>query len=281
MCIHLQQYLALATSILGNPPSMSSWPASWPAWEALAPHTCWAVKTGRSVVRQRLANMQETYLSRVPNKVGVADFRSAPTAGIEVLDVLALLPPGARSPESRPATGAAWWTLSQLDAELASDGESGWELDRLKDIPAFLALWDRFPRCQWFLLVDDDTWVNLPSLAQLLAPRTPMGAHYLGNLRVLTGESCEGLEVADQVLRTWPPIALRTWPSQPLTGTHHPREVPCSTVRVRSSRLRMAGRGSSSRAARCSSSSLAPPPACGRTAGAGRATACWASASAS
>ena len=44
------------------------------------------------------------------------------------------------------------------------DAEVGWEADRRKNIPGLIATWARFPRRDWYVMLDDDTWLSLPNL---------------------------------------------------------------------------------------------------------------------
>ncbi|GAB1314448.1 N-acetylgalactosaminide beta-1,3-galactosyltransferase [Madurella fahalii] len=57
----------------------------------------------------------------------------------------------------------------------------GWELDALKFISGLEYAYEKFPDKQWYLLVDDDTFVVQPSLKPLLEHLDAQHPHYLGN----------------------------------------------------------------------------------------------------
>ncbi|KAK4239369.1 hypothetical protein C8A03DRAFT_42978 [Achaetomium macrosporum] len=57
----------------------------------------------------------------------------------------------------------------------------GWELDAMKFISGLELAYKKYPRKQWYLLVDDDTFVIQPSLKPLLEHLDPTEPHYLGN----------------------------------------------------------------------------------------------------
>ncbi|KAL2017366.1 hypothetical protein VTK56DRAFT_2289 [Thermocarpiscus australiensis] len=59
--------------------------------------------------------------------------------------------------------------------------EFGWELDALKFISGLEFAYERFPGKQWYLLVDDDTFVVQPSLKPLLEHLDAEEPRYLGN----------------------------------------------------------------------------------------------------
>ncbi|KAK4152477.1 regulator of volume decrease after cellular swelling-domain-containing protein [Chaetomidium leptoderma] len=57
----------------------------------------------------------------------------------------------------------------------------GWELDAMKFISGLEMTYQKYPGKEWYLLVDDDTFIIQPSLKPLLEHLDPKQPHYLGN----------------------------------------------------------------------------------------------------
>ncbi|KAL6633164.1 hypothetical protein U3516DRAFT_617341 [Neocallimastix sp. 'constans'] len=56
----------------------------------------------------------------------------------------------------------------------------GWQLDVYKNIPAFKLLYDTYPNAEWYMMVDDDTYVFLSNLKKRLSFYNPNEKLYLG-----------------------------------------------------------------------------------------------------
>ena len=180
------------------------------AWDAMAPSVAVVLKTGSSVMSERLPNLLSDYLRRVPNLLVVSD---APAPSPEpgrpaVLDVLHGPAAEARADVDELAVAQAARVLEQQQQQQVPlptapppspppEAEVGWEADRRKNIPAFVAAWARYPRRDWYIMVDDDTWLSLPNLAALLTPLNASEPHYLGNPYVISGRGCAGLRLED------------------------------------------------------------------------------------
>ena len=93
--------------------------------------------------------------------------------------------------------------------------DKGWELDRMKNIPGLVAAWEKYPGKDWYFMVDDDTWVNLHHLAELLSPLNVSEPLYLGNRYVISGKGCTtdagacGPRIADELILH--PAAILPW----------------------------------------------------------------------
>lgn len=66
----------------------------------------------------------------------------------------------------------------------SADGHSR---DHEKNIPALAELWNRFPDASWYILVDDDTYISMPMLAEHLSKWDPAEPKYIGKAFMFTG----------------------------------------------------------------------------------------------
>jgi hypothetical protein len=181
-------------------------------WHAIAPSVAVVLKTGSSVMSARLPNLLSDYLRHVPNLLVVSDSSAPPPepGRPAVLDVLH--GPAARAIAEVDAKAVAMATRALVEQTQASapplpspppppspppEAEVGWDADRRKNIPAYVATWARFPGRDWYIMVDDDTWVDLPNLAALVAPLNASEPLYLGNPYVISGRGCAGLRLED------------------------------------------------------------------------------------
>ena len=185
------------------------------SWDSLAPSIAFALKTGSSVISERLPNVLHDYLRHVPNLLVVSDAPAPPPEDgrLAVLDVLHGPAAAAIASVDEVDFARASAALAAQVAARASatappvpsppppspppEAEVGWNADRRKNIPALVATWARFPRRDWYFMVDDDTWVSLPNLAALVAPLNASEVHYLGNPYVISGYGCDNLRVED------------------------------------------------------------------------------------
>ncbi|KUJ21701.1 uncharacterized protein LY89DRAFT_380729 [Mollisia scopiformis] len=58
--------------------------------------------------------------------------------------------------------------------------KSGWELDIMKHIPALELGLEQLPDKKWYLMIDDDTYIHIPSIISILSTLSPSKLHYLG-----------------------------------------------------------------------------------------------------
>ncbi|KAJ3076324.1 hypothetical protein HDU98_004308 [Podochytrium sp. JEL0797] len=66
-------------------------------------------------------------------------------------------------------------------------GNEGWRADAHKNLPAFVLLYNTFPDAEWYIMIDDDSYLFLESLHRLTQPLNPLRAHYLGQANKFQG----------------------------------------------------------------------------------------------
>lgn len=75
--------------------------------------------------------------------------------------------------------------LKNVD-EMKKQGNKGWDLDQVKFFPGFTALYERFPKAEWYIMLDDDTYLFFDNLKYYLSKYDPLKDHYMGSGRLET-----------------------------------------------------------------------------------------------
>ncbi|KAJ3295495.1 hypothetical protein HDU79_009008 [Rhizoclosmatium sp. JEL0117] len=67
----------------------------------------------------------------------------------------------------------------------------GWQADAHKNLPGFQVLVETYPDADWYLMIDDDTYVVMDNLAQYLEAKNPNEPHFIGRNNYFKG--CDGV----------------------------------------------------------------------------------------
>lgn len=153
------------------------------------------IKTGGTVFWKRVPVHVFTTLTRVKNFALYSDAPGS-IAGYEVIDILANLTDKTHEHENFVA-----WNRqkilhdehsfvsydevpSKTDSGIARN--TGWHLDKYKNIPMLHHAWNMAPELDWYVYIDGDTHIFVDSLVRLLKNRNPDEHCYMGNLRRYT-----------------------------------------------------------------------------------------------
>lgn len=93
-------------------------------------------------------------------------------------------------PHSRPFSPAEKGKSEHEDTRTGGGTQSGWQADADKNLPGFVSLWNKFADSDWFLMIDDDTFLHLPTLdTQVLRnPRyNPEVPYFIGSAYSFSG----------------------------------------------------------------------------------------------
>ncbi|KAJ3021813.1 hypothetical protein HKX48_007696 [Thoreauomyces humboldtii] len=152
-----------------------------------------ALKSGVDVVHQRSLIQLMTYLKPVRNLVLIGD-GTAQVGDRVMIDVIGdtygrreedpIL--NGKGPQPRRSAKAGTG-----DAVAPDEGSQGWKADGHKNLPGFRELYRRFPDAEWYLMIDDDTYVFLDNLSDRLSMYDPDGKHYFGAKTQFVG--CDGV----------------------------------------------------------------------------------------
>jgi hypothetical protein len=144
------------------------------------------IKTGATVLWERLPLHLVTTLTRVPNFAIYADV-AATVSGHEVIDILQNVTESTMNHDQfsmyrrlrhlRDTHGA----ISPSETTLTG----GWNLDKFKNIPMLLDAYRRSPDSDWFIFMDADTYFMMDNLMDYLNTIDPNDPLYLGSSAML------------------------------------------------------------------------------------------------
>ncbi|KAH9264082.1 hypothetical protein BASA83_012480 [Batrachochytrium salamandrivorans] len=87
-----------------------------------------------------------------------------------------------KEPESNPAP-----QTGNTDSVVPNESSLGWKADAHKNLPGFRELYSRFPSADWFVMLDDDTYMFFDNLQQLVGKLDPELPHYFGSATMFLG----------------------------------------------------------------------------------------------
>ncbi|KAJ3201904.1 hypothetical protein HDU82_007795 [Entophlyctis luteolus] len=173
-----------------------------PRFDALAV----GIKTGPEVAATRIPIQLLTFIHRVRNFVLIGsehDFRIG--AHLTVYDVVS----DARRIEQKNSkdgeairkaaldrnilSTARQPSIGDITTSLVPDWDSpGWKNDAKKNIPGFRKLYESYPHADWYMMIDDDTFVFLDNLMDFLDSMNPSTPIYAGRANAFVG--CDGVQ---------------------------------------------------------------------------------------
>lgn len=144
-------------------------------------------KTGSDVMWSRMPVHLHTTFSRFPNFAIYSD-RPGTIAGYEVIDVFADMPEDVLNSQDlfkyrimREMQDDAWmWSAEDITLE------EGWNMDRFKNIPMMLHAYKTAPaKTQWFIMIDDDTYMFSGNIAKFLRTLDSSRPYYIGSIAMV------------------------------------------------------------------------------------------------
>ncbi|KAJ1555106.1 hypothetical protein HK405_003222 [Cladochytrium tenue] len=149
-----------------------------------------AVKTGINVASDRLPIQLLTFLRHVQNFVVIGEAPGIRVGDLAVVDVYTgQYEASLARNESRCNKGSH---LLRRGDQITADASSiGWQRDAHKNLPGLRVLHDRFPEADWYLMIDDDSYVFLDNLLGYLDTQDPAVPLYMGSPNYFVG--CDGV----------------------------------------------------------------------------------------
>ncbi|KAI8844802.1 hypothetical protein BC829DRAFT_419726 [Chytridium lagenaria] len=155
-----------------------------------------ALKTSHDTAASRASIQLVTFLSHIRHKILIGDFPNeylGPTPIIDVITNLyneteAIL----KQKQLQNTTLRSFAKRSLPDQVTWADNTPGWAADAHKNLPGFQILHARFPDAKWYLMIDDDTFVFMDNLADMVKSLNHTHEYYIGNGNVFNG--CDGVE---------------------------------------------------------------------------------------
>ncbi|GJD06849.1 hypothetical protein Gasu2_12410 [Galdieria sulphuraria] len=132
-------------------------------WEQIAPKVAVAVKTGKGVWNSRILAHMKTWWKRIPNKIIISDW-SEPSNGIIGLEQMV-------DKDLREELGISRLLRDIRDEDTPvffGEVSDSFRLDSEKNLPGLVTLYNTFPDAEWYIMIDDDTFIFLDNLAQFL-----------------------------------------------------------------------------------------------------------------
>ncbi|KAI8826499.1 hypothetical protein BJ741DRAFT_540761 [Chytriomyces cf. hyalinus JEL632] len=71
------------------------------------------------------------------------------------------------------------------------DWSGGWALDAHKNLPGLKLVYKKYPNVDWYLMIDDDSYVMMDNLKMYLQKLDPNKKHYIGQMNRFKG--CDGV----------------------------------------------------------------------------------------
>jgi hypothetical protein len=78
------------------------------------------------------------------------------------------------------------------DEIIPDQNSKGWKSDAKKNIPGYKVLYEKFPNADWYIMIDDDTYLFMDNLKEKLDQYNPLDPVYLGAPTNFIG--CDGVK---------------------------------------------------------------------------------------
>ncbi|KAJ3227495.1 hypothetical protein HDU81_006713 [Chytriomyces hyalinus] len=179
-----------------------------PTSEGTFPNIAVVLKTGSETLIDRVAIQLVTFLNRIENLLVVGDKSGFAIGDYEMVDVYSQLYVETRKRMGLKLDGSQDdWRDHKNDVDRRSDlsferrdrvvsGQDiqadGWKADAHKNLPAFKLLFEKYPDADWFLMIDDDSYVYWDNLAEYLKDKDPNKPYYTGQNNHFKG--CDGIK---------------------------------------------------------------------------------------
>jgi hypothetical protein len=150
------------------------------------------VKTGIEIAIDRAPIQLVTFLQPCSNVVFISDYPG--TVGAHHFFPVLHTALYKRSQERRDANRRDTTRRSQnvVEQVIPNEKSTGWKSDTHKNLPGFDHLYTKFPNADWYIMIDDDTFLFLENLEEYLAPYDPSQPFFFGSANKFKG--CDGVK---------------------------------------------------------------------------------------
>lgn len=160
-------------------------------WDSYA----FALKTGKSVAVKRTPIQLMTFLKDVKNVLMIGDGKGVWVGDVEMMDVVgdSVEEYGHdKAPEMMHDQVHGHLQRRWAEQVIPDQSSRGWKDDAKKNIPGFKLLFEKFPAVDWYIMIDDDSYIFLDNLKPVLDRLDPALDHYLGAPTNFIG--CDGVK---------------------------------------------------------------------------------------
>ncbi|KAJ3126734.1 Electron transfer flavoprotein alpha-subunit [Nowakowskiella sp. JEL0407] len=155
-----------------------------------------ALKTGKSVALSRTPIQLLSFLQPVKNLIVIADSPNIEIGNFHVHDVVTNLYANLTN-GLEPDTPIPYSEVSEKKRPPGTKPteKDGWKMDAHKNLPGFKLMYETFAsnrEVQWFVMIDDDTYLIMENLLHVVSHLDPSQPHYLGVPARFLG--CDGVK---------------------------------------------------------------------------------------
>ncbi|KAI8894728.1 hypothetical protein BC833DRAFT_530248 [Globomyces pollinis-pini] len=165
-----------------------------------------AVKTGIDIAQDRTPLQLLTFLAPVKNVILIGEAPGVSVGDVPMVDVYTNLYNDSLHHVSRRPINPKFTKRSEMDtpddqqlfkrtvdAVIPDEKSFGWKADAHKNLPGFKVLYETFPDAEWYLMIDDDTYLFLDNLKCFLGYFNGFKKqYYFGAANVFVG--CDGIK---------------------------------------------------------------------------------------
>jgi hypothetical protein len=159
-----------------------------------------AIKSGADIARERVPVLLDTFLVGVENYIVIGEADLNITDDLHMIDVISNLYQGLKDEDGSELVFsnnrvAAHETANErlgIVQSIPNENSPGWKSDAHKNIPAFRILFEKFPDTDWYMMIDDDSYVFMDNLLDFVADFNSSLPYYFGAAN--TFEHCDGVE---------------------------------------------------------------------------------------
>ncbi|KAJ3272991.1 hypothetical protein HDV01_004897 [Terramyces sp. JEL0728] len=153
-----------------------------------------AVKTGKDIAQKRAPIQFLTFLAPVRNVLMIGEAPGVAVGDIPMIDVVTHLYDGVELPPEKKRKKKPKTKKKKVDGQeivveeiVPDEASEGWKSDAHKNLPGFRQLYQHYPNADWYIMIDDDTYVFMENLHFRLAHFKPEKPYYFGSANVFTG----------------------------------------------------------------------------------------------
>ncbi|KAI8839206.1 hypothetical protein BJ741DRAFT_600236 [Chytriomyces cf. hyalinus JEL632] len=173
-----------------------------PTAEGTFPNIAVVLKTGSETLIDRVAIQLATFLNRIENLLVVGDKPGFAICDYEMVDVYSQLYVDTRKRMGLKLDGSqddlAGNEVDRRWDELAFERRDRVVTDAHKNLPVFKLLFEKYPDADWFLMIDDDSYVYWDNLAEYLKGKDPSKPYYTGQITIsrlnVYQQGCDGIK---------------------------------------------------------------------------------------
>ncbi|KAJ3129734.1 hypothetical protein HK101_005190 [Irineochytrium annulatum] len=154
-----------------------------------------ALKTGADTAAERSSIQFITFLKDVKNLLVIGEAPGVSVGDLPMIDVYTDAFEMAESrikKAKRDDVSPSHQLARRIDSKVTvQESSQGWKLDAHKNLPGFEALYKTYPNADWYMMIDDDSYLFLSNLERFVQGKKPDDALYFGNANVFVG--CDGV----------------------------------------------------------------------------------------